>query len=126
MQAIEVLSDFAETTSALVTVNLPVQSASPSELPCRFIQLRCRNEAQTSASPPHAVVVDAATDSVLLALDPESAMEESAQRDAQQADAAPEEAAEAEQDPRSLQGAVEALAKFTSETVVGESSMRHR
>ena len=79
-----------------------------------------RIRAQTSASPPHAVVVDAVTDSVLLALDPESALEESTQRDAQQADAAQEEAADAEQDPRSLQGAVEALAKFTSETVVGK------
>ncbi len=91
--------------------------AQPSALP--LDRVRYRIDAQKSASPPHAVIVDAVTDSVLLALDPESALEESTQRDAQQADAAPEEAAEAEQDPRSLQDAVEALAKFTSESVAG-------
>ena len=69
------------------------------------------------------MVVDAATDSVLLSLDPGSAMEESAQLDDHKADVAPEEATETEQDPRSLQGAVEALAKFTSDKVVGDCWM---
>ena len=75
---------------------------------------------QTSASPPHAVVIDAPSDSVLLALDPEGMSEESQQPHAKHKCATSDEAEATEQEPRSLQGAVEALAKFTSESVVGE------
>ena len=58
-------------------------------------------------------------DSILLALDPESTVDEATQPDAQQEAAAEEQTIEGDEDPRSLQGAVEALAKFTSETVAG-------
>ena len=103
------------------TLRLPSQIASCNTVGTELMEDFCPS-AQTSASPPHAVVVDAVADSVLLALDPEGAAEGYAQQDAQQDDAAPEEATGAEQDPRSLQGAVEALAKFTSETVAGASA----
>ena len=67
------------------------------------------------------MVVDARSDSVLLALDPENTLDEAQQQ--QRADheaAALEEAARIVDEPRTLQGAVQALAKFTSETVVGK------
>ena len=72
---------------------------------------------QTSASPPHAVVGDPPSDSVLLALDPESTLDEATRPDEE-----PEDAAEAEGDEtfHNLQGAVEALANFTSENVAGD------
>ena len=97
---------------------------------------------QTTTSPPHAAVVDADTDSVLLALDPEGAAEASpvpaqstagpaaptgsvSQGDAKHSAAADQPVDEVDVNPRSLQQAVAALAKFTSDTVVGERCAHH-
>jgi hypothetical protein len=66
------------------------------------------------------VVVEAPLDSVLLALDPDNTLDEAPQPDLQQEAAADQQATQGEGIPRNLQGAVEALAKFTSETVAGE------
>ena len=89
------------------------------------LQTSLRCALQTTATPPFAAVVDAATDSLLLALDPEGpvptpssenlAAVSGAGAATEEATAIVEDVQEVDVNPRSLQQAVEALAKFTSD-----------